>query len=95
MMRSPATRGTPPRTWSSTGGPTRSPALLALFEGHGQDGGPRASKEPPVNPEWPAGKRANHRIINRIRDGIERDVVLAIADNMESPSSPRTAHPSP
>ena len=59
--------------------------LLALFDGDGRDGGKRASREPPVNPRWPAGKRANHRIINRIRDGIERDVVLAIADNMEDP----------
>ena len=33
-----------------------------------------------VDPSWPAGKRANFRIINRLKDGIENDVVAAIAD---------------
>jgi 5-methyltetrahydrofolate--homocysteine methyltransferase len=35
-----------------------------------------------VDPSWPAGKRSNFRIVNRIRDGIEKDVVSAIAEKI-------------
>ena len=38
------------------------------------------SKKIDVDPSWPAGKRANFRIINRLIDGIENDVVAAIAE---------------
>ncbi len=38
------------------------------------------SKKIDVDPSWPAGKRANFRIINRLKDGIENDVVAAIAE---------------
>ena len=57
-------------------------ALLALFAGAdpGRDGRARG---PAVDPGWPAGRRANYRIINRLKDGIERDVVMAIAEKME------------
>ena len=41
--------------------------------------------KPEVDPSWPAAKRANYRIINQLKEGIERDVVLAIADNMGNP----------
>lgn len=62
-------------------------ALLADPMVSGQGGGPGASARDAVNPDWPAGRRANYRIINRLKDGIERDVVLAIADNMENPAT--------
>ena len=65
----------------------RPDALASLLAGSimsGQ-GGDSPSKEPPVNPDWPAAKRLSRRITGRVRDGIERDVVLAIADNMENP----------
>jgi 5-methyltetrahydrofolate--homocysteine methyltransferase len=41
-----------------------------------------AAKKVDVDQTWPAGKRANFRIVNRLRDGIENDVVSAIAEKM-------------
>ncbi|MGI0007001.1 MAG: dihydropteroate synthase [Nitrosotalea sp.] len=41
-----------------------------------------ATKKVDVDPTWPAGKRANFRIVNRLRDGIENDVVNAIAEKI-------------
>lgn len=40
------------------------------------------TKKVDVDPSWPAGKRANFRIINRLKDGIEADVIAAIAEKM-------------
>lgn len=40
------------------------------------------TKKVEIDPSWPAGKRSNFRIINRIRDGIEKDVVNAIAEKI-------------
>lgn len=63
-------------------------ALTALLEGcAGADtqGGGDAPK-PAIDPSWPAERRANYRIINQLKEGIERDVVLAIADNIENPA---------
>lgn len=39
-------------------------------------------KKVDVDPTWPAGKRSNFRIVNRLRDGIENDVVSAIAEKI-------------
>src|SRR5574340_104574 len=41
-----------------------------------------SSRKTEVDPSWPASKRANFRIVNRIRDGIENDVVSAIAEKI-------------
>ncbi len=41
-----------------------------------------ASKKVDVDPSWPAGKRSNFRIINRLKDGIENDVVSAISEKI-------------
>ena len=41
-----------------------------------------AAKKVDVDPTWPAGKRANFRIVNRLRDGMENDVVNAIAEKI-------------
>lgn len=57
-------------------------ALLALFA-KADPGKDSRARGPAVDPEWPAGKRANYRIINRIREGIEQDVVMAIAEKMD------------
>jgi 5-methyltetrahydrofolate--homocysteine methyltransferase len=35
-----------------------------------------------IDPGWHAGKRANFRIVNRLKDGIENDVVSAIAEKI-------------
>ena len=58
--------------------------LIAYFE----KAGPQSSsseKKVDVDPSWPAGKRANFRIINRLKDGIQNDVVHAIAENLGKP----------
>jgi 5-methyltetrahydrofolate--homocysteine methyltransferase len=41
-----------------------------------------STKKVEVDPSWPAGKRANFRIVNRLKDGIENDVVSAIAEKI-------------
>jgi 5-methyltetrahydrofolate--homocysteine methyltransferase len=41
-----------------------------------------SSKKVEVDPSWSAGKRSNFRIVNRIRDGMERDVVTAISEKI-------------
>jgi len=53
--------------------------LITHFENITSDKSTK-SKKIDVDPSWPAGKRANFRIINRLKDGIENDVVAAIAE---------------
>ncbi|NNL59391.1 MAG: dihydropteroate synthase [Nitrosopumilus sp.] len=55
--------------------------LITYFE----KAGPQTSTESKkidVDPSWPAGKRANFRIVNRLKDGIQNDVVAAIAEQL-------------
>ncbi|MFQ5496775.1 MAG: dihydropteroate synthase [Nitrosopumilus sp.] len=55
--------------------------LITYFE----NVGPQASmesKKMDVDPSWNPGKRANFRIVNRLKDGIQNDVVSAIADKL-------------
>lgn len=55
--------------------------LIAYFEKIGaKNDGP--SKKAEVDTSWPAGRRANFRIVNRLKDGIENDVVMAIAEKI-------------
>jgi 5-methyltetrahydrofolate--homocysteine methyltransferase len=56
--------------------------LIAYFESAGPQSG-SVSKKMDVDPTWPAGKRANFRIVNRLKDGIQNDVVSAIAAKLE------------
>ena len=54
---------------------------------HFEKVGPQASttsQKVDVDPSWPASKRANFRIVNRLKDGIENDVVSAIAEKLEN-----------
>ena len=55
--------------------------LISYFEKAGPQAG-TVSKKVDVDPSWPAGKRANFRIVNRLKDGIENDVVAAIAEKL-------------
>lgn len=55
--------------------------LITYFENTGPQRG-TVSKKMDVDPYWPAGKRANFRIVNRLKDGIQNDVVSAIADKL-------------
>ncbi|MBM3905813.1 MAG: methionine synthase [Thaumarchaeota archaeon] len=54
--------------------------VIAHFEKAGKQ--VTSSKKIEVDPSWPAGRRANFRIVNRLKDGIENDVVSAIAEKI-------------
>ena len=61
------------------------PNALSELIIHFENAGSRtsdASKKEDVDPTWPAGKRANFRIVNRLKDGIQNDVVSAIAEKI-------------
>ena len=53
--------------------------LITHFENTASDESVK-TKKIDVDPSWPPGKRANFRIINRLKDGIENDVVASIAE---------------
>jgi 5-methyltetrahydrofolate--homocysteine methyltransferase len=56
--------------------------LIAHFEGaRATAAGP--TKRVEVDPGWPADRRSYFRIVNRLKDGIEDDVVQAIADRVK------------
>tara|TARA_Y100000590_G_scaffold139272_1_gene159452 strand:- start:216 stop:2714 length:2499 start_codon:yes stop_codon:yes gene_type:complete len=55
--------------------------LITHFENTTQSSASQ-TKKVDVDPSWLAGKRANFRIINRLKDGIENDVVSAIAEKL-------------
>jgi 5-methyltetrahydrofolate--homocysteine methyltransferase len=60
--------------------------LLALFEGATAATG-AASRRVEVDPAWDAARRCHFRIVNRLKDGIEADVVRAIADRVRGDKS--------
>jgi 5-methyltetrahydrofolate--homocysteine methyltransferase len=41
-----------------------------------------ATKKVEFDPSWSAGKKSNFRILNRLKDGIQKDVVTAIAEKI-------------
>ena len=45
-------------------------------------GSVKSEKKTDIDPSWSAGKRANFRIVSRLKDGIENDVVSAIAEKI-------------
>ncbi|MCA9820400.1 MAG: dihydropteroate synthase [Nitrosarchaeum sp.] len=55
--------------------------LISYFEKTGTKNA-TTTKKSDVDPTWPPSKRANFRIVNRLKDGIQNDVVLAIADKI-------------
>ena len=55
-------------------------ALVSHFEGAGGQSAPARRAE--VDPSWDAGRRSNFRIVNRLKDGIEGDIVSAIAEKI-------------
>ena len=42
----------------------------------------KTEKKTDIDPTWSAGKRANFRIVSRLKDGIENDVISAIAEKI-------------
>ena len=55
--------------------------LISYFEKAGPQGSV-AAKKVDVDPSWPPGRRANFRIVNRLKEGIQNDVVSAIAEKI-------------
>ncbi|MGI0056112.1 MAG: dihydropteroate synthase [Nitrosarchaeum sp.] len=55
--------------------------LIIYFEKAGTQSN-STLKKMDVDPTWPPGKRANFRIVNRLKDGIQNDVVSAIAEKI-------------
>ena len=55
-------------------------SLVSHFEGTDPKAGPAKREE--IDPSWDAGRRSNFRIVNRLREGIEDDVVSAIAEKI-------------
>jgi 5-methyltetrahydrofolate--homocysteine methyltransferase len=53
--------------------------LIAFFEGEKAKVAAGTSRRVEVDPSWPAEKRCYFRIVNRLKEGIEDDVVQAIA----------------
>ncbi|HEU4604857.1 MAG TPA: vitamin B12 dependent-methionine synthase activation domain-containing protein, partial [Nitrososphaera sp.] len=56
--------------------------LIAHFEG-ARTAAAGPTKRVEVDPGWPADRRSYFRIVNRLKDGIEDDVVQAIADRVK------------
>ena len=57
--------------------------LITYFEKAGSKANTE-SRKVDVDPDWPGGKRANFRIVNRLKDGIKNDVISAIAEKLEN-----------
>ncbi len=55
--------------------------LISYFENIGSQSSTSAKKVD-VDPSWPPGKRAYFRILNRLKNGIQNDVVSAIAEKL-------------
>ena len=45
-------------------------------------GSAKSERKTDIDPSWSAGKKANFRIVSRLKDGIENDVVSAIAEKI-------------
>ncbi len=56
--------------------------LITYFENLGSQSNTSIQKVD-VDPSWPPGKRAYFRILNRLKNGIQNDVVSAIADKLD------------
>ena len=57
--------------------------LISYFEGSKAETASGPAKRIEVDPSWEASKRCYFRIVNRLKEGIENDVVQAIADRLK------------
>jgi len=55
--------------------------LIIHIEKAGTQAG-SVTKKIDIDPSWNAGKKSNFRIVNRLKDGIQKDVVTAIAEKI-------------
>jgi 5-methyltetrahydrofolate--homocysteine methyltransferase len=65
--------------------------LIAHFEGAKDVTASGTAKRTEVDPSWDAAKRCYFRILNRLKEGIEDDVVQAIADRLKDGKSTKEA----
>ncbi len=65
--------------------------LIAHFEGTKDVTASGTAKRTEVDPSWDAAKRCYFRILNRLKEGIEDDVVQAIADRLKDGKSTKEA----
>lgn len=64
--------------------------LIAFFQEAGASGAQGAqSRRTEVDPSWDAGRRCYFRIVNRLKEGIQEDVVQAISDRTDGASESR------
>ncbi|MFL6474138.1 MAG: dihydropteroate synthase [Nitrososphaera sp.] len=61
--------------------------LISYFEGAKAITADGSAKRMEVDPSWEASKRCHFRIVNRLKEGIEDDVVQAIADRLNDNNS--------
>lgn len=61
--------------------------LISHFDGASDTAG-SSSRAPTIDPELDASQRCTFRIVNRIRDGIEADVLAAIAEKIPGAKAP-------
>lgn len=68
----------------------RHPNALADVIAHFEKAEARSiqTKKTDVDPGWPAGKRAHFRIVNRLKEGVESDVISAIAEKIPETKGP-------
>lgn len=57
--------------------------LISYFEKIGSKGSTKKEQKTDIDPSWSAGKRVNFRIINRLKEGITKDVVSAVSEKMD------------
>ena len=62
--------------------PNALPDLISYFEGLKTTPGELSTKRMQFDERWDASKRCYFRIVNRLKDGIENDVSLAIAERI-------------
>jgi 5-methyltetrahydrofolate--homocysteine methyltransferase len=62
--------------------PNALPDLISYFEGLKTTAGELSTKRMQFDERWDASKRCYFRIVNRLKDGIENDVSLAIAERI-------------